>query len=223
MNLLLSVDGLKEGLSDWAPAAEWAVALGTIVLAFATFRLAKRAKEEAEAVRKEAELLTRQVELATEQLAVSERSCVYPITPQDWSLSLGDGGRWLAFRNGGSGIARNARGRVWWHERGGGYDETALLGQTLAANDHSRLRLGDGKAVSRWWGVEGFIFYEDVRGNEWQSHFRYEYSGREVWARLLEWGPSEEIGDPYSEFPRKGWAEEQLPDEPEPERYRTMA
>jgi hypothetical protein len=49
-----SLDGFKDVLADWAPAAEWGVAIGTILLALATFRLAKRAKEEAEAVGKEA-------------------------------------------------------------------------------------------------------------------------------------------------------------------------
>jgi hypothetical protein len=52
--VLASLDGFKDGLADWAPAAEWGVAIGTILLALATSRLAKRAKEEAEAVSKEA-------------------------------------------------------------------------------------------------------------------------------------------------------------------------
>jgi hypothetical protein len=120
MTSLVSLAGFRGWLDDWAPAAEWAVAIGTILLALATFLLAKRAREEADAVRKEAELLTREVDIATQQLAASERPCVYPITPHEWSNSLGDGGRWLAFRNGGTGIARNVRGRVWWHDRGGG-------------------------------------------------------------------------------------------------------
>jgi hypothetical protein len=106
MTLLASLDGLRGWLSDWAPAAEWAVAIGTILLALATFRLAKRANEEAQAVRQEAELLTRQVEIATEQLAASERPCVYPITPHEWSSSLGEAGRWLAFRNGDLSLSR---------------------------------------------------------------------------------------------------------------------
>jgi hypothetical protein len=47
-----------------------------------------------------------------------------------------------------------------------------------------------------------------------------EYSGNHVWARLLDWDPTSVLGDPEAAFPREGWAEEEMPDESEPERYR---
>jgi hypothetical protein len=191
-------------------AADWAVAAGTGALALATFWLAWQARKEAATVRE-------QVTLQAEQLAASERPAVYPITPHDWSTSLGDGGRWLAFRNGGTGIARNVQGRIWWHVEGG---EARLLGQTLGAGDHARLWLDGQKGIARWFGAEGYVVYEDVRGVEWQSRFRYEHSGGQVWARLLAWERSSELDDPELAFPREGWADEELPDEPEPVRYR---
>ena len=71
-----------------------------------------------------------QVRLQAQQLAASERPCVYPITPHKWLAHHGDRGRWLAFRNGGTGIAQNVRGRLWWHDKDG---EAKLIGQTSRA------------------------------------------------------------------------------------------
>jgi hypothetical protein len=211
MDMALVMSGFHDWLDRWAPAAEWAVAIGTATLAIATWRLAKRAKAEAVAV-------AASVKVQTEQLAASERPCVYPITPHKWLAHLGEGGRWLAFRNGGSGIAQNVRGQLWWHDEDG---NAALIGQTLGPGDHFRVWLLDRKGVSRWYGAEGYVIYEDVRGVEWQSRFRYEHDGHQVWARLFEWRPSSELGDPETEFPREGWADEDLPDLPESVRYRT--
>jgi hypothetical protein len=101
----------------------------------------------------------RQVRLQGKQLAASERPCVYPITPHKWLRHHGEQGRWLAFRNGGTGIARNVRGRIWWHVEGG---EARLLGQTLGAGDHARLWLDGQKRIAPWFGAEGYVVYEDA-------------------------------------------------------------
>jgi hypothetical protein len=114
--------------------SEWGVAIGTALLAIATFVLAWRAKQEAEAVRRESELLA-------EQLAASQRPVVFPITPHDWLEEGGGRGLWLAFRNGGTGVAKNVRGEIWWHHAG--EDGVRLLGATLGAGDHSRIRLDE--------------------------------------------------------------------------------
>jgi hypothetical protein len=119
-----------------------AVAVGTIVLAIATLVLAVG--------------VWRQVRLQGEQLAASERPCVYPITPHKWLAHLGDGGRWLTFRNGGTGIARNVRGRLWWHDKDG---KASLIGQTLGPGDHFRVWLRERKEVTRWYGAEGYVIY----------------------------------------------------------------
>jgi hypothetical protein len=143
--LLVTLDGFKGGLSDWAPAAEWAVALGTFGLALATLRLAARAKAEAEA-------MGDSVKIQTRQLAASDLPCVYPITDHTWLETRGEGGRWLAFQNGGTGVARNIKGYVRWSVEGG---EAALIGQTLGAGQHSRVRVGEEKRIHDWSGVEG--------------------------------------------------------------------
>jgi hypothetical protein len=157
----------------------------------------------------------RQVRLQGKQLAASDRPCVYPITPHKWLKDerLGDDGRFLAFRNGGTGIAQNVRGEIWWHGEEG---HARLVGQTLGPGDHFRVWLRDKKSVGDWYGAEGYVVYEDVRDVEWQSRFRYEHDGKLVWARLCKWNHSSKLDDPDTAFPRKGWAEEELPDLPKP-------
>jgi hypothetical protein len=156
-----------------------------------------------------------QVILQTRQLSASQRPCVYPITPHRWleDERLGDGGRFLSFRNGGTGIAQNVRGELWWHDKDG---HAVLVGQTLGPGDHFRVWLLDRKRVTRWYGAEGYVIYEDVRGKEWQSRFRYEHDGKQVWARLEKWDRTAKLGNPQDAFPRKGWADEETPDGPEP-------
>jgi hypothetical protein len=98
----------------------------------------------------------------------------------------------FAFRNGGTGIARNVRGRIQWPVEGG---EAALIGQTLGAADHARLRVGEEKRIENWSGAEGYVVYDDTQGDEWQSRFRYEQAGGQVWAELIELGLTRGLGD----------------------------
>jgi hypothetical protein len=204
-------DTLGPWLSGHQEYAEWAVAMTTALLALATFALAWQASREGSQVAK-------QVELQRRQLAASERPIVYPITPHEWLESFGDGGRWLAFRNGGTGIAQNVQGHLWWY---GGEGEADLIGQTFGADDHARVWLADERKVAHWFGAEGYVIYEDVQGDEWQSRFRYENDGTQVWAKLVEWGKSADFDDPATAFPRSGWAEEENLAPPDPTRYRT--
>jgi hypothetical protein len=142
------------------------------------------------------------VRLQRKQLAASDRPCVYPITQHTWldDEKVGEGGRFLSFRNGGTGIAQNVHGELWWHAEDG---HALLVGQTLGPGDHFRVWLRDERRVTRWYGAEGYVVYEDVQGVEWQSRFRYEHDGKLVWARLREWKCSSELDDPAEAFPRQ--------------------
>lgn len=75
--------------------------------------------------------------------------------------------------------------------------------------------------MRNWWGAEGYIVYEDIQGREWQSRFRYESDGSQVWAKLTKWGTSADLGDPAVAFPREGWAEEDNLALPGPSRPRS--
>jgi hypothetical protein len=63
----VTATGLQDWLDRWAPAAEWGVAIGTILLAMATAYLAKQAKREAAAVRDDADAVRQSVVLQREQ------------------------------------------------------------------------------------------------------------------------------------------------------------
>jgi hypothetical protein len=202
---------LEPWLAGHPELAEWAVAAGTAILAVATFVLGIQASREGSQV-------ARQVELQRRQLAASERPVVYPITPHEWLETLGDGGRWLAFRNGGTGIALNVRGRLWSYGDKGGAE---LIAQTFGADDHARVWLAEERNLRHWWGAEGYVIYEDIQGSEWQSRFRYESDGAQVWAKLTNWGESADLGDPAAAFPREGWAEEENSALPGPSRSKT--
>src|SRR5438132_714953 len=108
--------GFWNGLDRTAPVAEWGVAVGTLVLALATFQLARRAQEEATAVREEAAQVGDQVALQREQMAAAMQPVVYPTTPADWALGRNDyAGRRnevLVVTNGGPGAALNVSGRL---------------------------------------------------------------------------------------------------------------
>jgi hypothetical protein len=93
------------------------------------------------------------------------------------------------------------RGELWWHDTDG---HAELVSQTLGPGDHFRVWLRGEKRVTRWYGAEGYVVYEDVRDVQWQSRFRYEHDGKQVWAQLEKWGRTSELGQPKSAFPRKG-------------------
>lgn len=76
---------VKQWLDDWAPAAEWAVAIATAALALMTYLLARGAKQEANKVGE-------QVALQAEAMAAAQRPVVYPITPHDWLERFGERG-----------------------------------------------------------------------------------------------------------------------------------
>jgi hypothetical protein len=108
---------LHAWLDRWAPAAEWGVAAGTLLLAVATFWLARRTREEAKAVATEARAVERQAELLSEQLTAAQRPFAYPIANQEWQ---GTPGRRIFLRNGGPGPALNVSGAVYWTGGAGG-------------------------------------------------------------------------------------------------------
>jgi hypothetical protein len=70
-------------VETWAPLAEWAVALGTLLLAGATAWLGWQAKNDAGAIRVQAAAVTRQVEIGQQQLEANQRPFVLPVTA-DW-------------------------------------------------------------------------------------------------------------------------------------------
>jgi hypothetical protein len=167
--LFATAEDLRKWFDDWSPAFEFGVAIGTILLAWATFVLARRAKHELER---------------------ADRPFLYPITDHRWLAEDAATGVRLAFRNGGSGVAQNVHGRVWWATADGA-DGAYLIGQTLAAGDHSGIRLAyehEGHRIASWEKVAGYVTYRDTADDEWTTEFDYTLIKGQIAANVVAWG-----------------------------------
>jgi hypothetical protein len=173
--LSVSDHGFRTGLQHTAALAAWAVAAGTLVLASATFQLARRARDEAEAVRKEAVQVGDQVALQREQMDAVQQPVVYPVTPADWALGAGQyAGRRnevLVIANGGPGVALNVTGRLMRRPpAGAGVIESALYAGNIGPGAQQDARLE--AAWERWESFIGFLTYSDLLGRSWITDFR---------------------------------------------------
>jgi hypothetical protein len=185
--------GVRGALSDWAPAAEIAVALGTILLAIATFRLARQAKTEAEKV-------TEQVGLEREQLVAAQRPFVVPVI-EGWGP--GEDPPIVGLLNAGAGPAINVQGGLYW--TGGAGGASSLLPAALAAGEDLRaVVIGEGIKVN-WPTVRGFVRYTDLSRVEWQTHFAYRsLADGTFYVEVLGVGRTDELGEPQYN-PGDGW------------------
>jgi hypothetical protein len=176
--------GIRGWLHDWAPLADWVVALGTGLLAAATFVLATRASQEAEAVRKEATQLG-------EQARANLRAQVYPESSAEWAQGsgewAGETNRKLPLRNGGPGLALNVTGSITVEGIEGAtslYAGSIAPGGTLNARPPAPLAAGWGK-------VSGVLRYSDLNGDEWCTRFRMLMSEGESGQLYAEHDPPE--------------------------------
>lgn len=163
--LPLVLASFHDWLERWAPLADWGVAIGTALLAFATFVLARSARDEASAVRDEARRVALQAEAAL-------RAYVYPEAIADWAqdrdIWAGRRNDSLPLRNGGPGLALNVKGKVGWPGREGqGRD---LYGGSIASGQSAVGRLAF-PADAGWNGAVGHLRYSDLNGDDWETHF----------------------------------------------------
>ncbi len=184
--LIVARGDIRGGFRDTAPLAEWFVALGTTLLAIATFLLARQARAEAKAVR--------------EQLVASQRPMVAPVSGHDPG-HLTSPGRveaapsHLVLTNMGAGPALNVRGAVYWTGTAGGAASLQHLALAIGGTEIARV-LGEG-AVVNWSNAVGFLRYHDLSGAEWQTHFRFRADGAgNQSVEVLAAGPTTEFGEP---------------------------
>lgn len=78
---LIPLASFQKWLEDWAPAAEWAVAGGTLLLAFVTAFLAWQTRSSVGVVRKESGLIEEQVRTQREALAATLRPILVDARP----------------------------------------------------------------------------------------------------------------------------------------------
>ena len=197
---------LQSWLDDWAPLAEWGVALGTILLAGATFVLARHAKSEVEAVREESTAVAEQVDLQREQMQAALRPVVYPVTPADWAM----GGGVMANRrevllplaNGGPGVALNVGGRIW-KPADGGPIYARLFAGSIGPGMQQDARL-EPTWTTGWDGTDGYLSYWDILGIQWITDFS---CTRGVGEQLsIEAKPPRRADDPFGPaYPPREW------------------
>jgi hypothetical protein len=170
--------------AEYGTPAEWAVAGGTLLLALATFRLARGAKE--------------QVGVAEQHVVAIQRPLVAPIVTPEWADAYNSEVKvdWIMLKNVGLGPAYNVEGGLYWPGGAGG--ASSIQRMTLASGDRPLRALVHGEGiVVNWPGVTGFLRYLDSADTEWQTHFRYQeiqQVGIEV--VLTEIGPTSELGEP---------------------------
>jgi hypothetical protein len=180
--LILGAVAFRHWLDRWAPLADWLVAAGTILLALATFMLARRARDEAKAVREDADQVAEQVRLQREQMERGSRAYVYPHVPWDWArgeLFWAGGPKMnltaLPLKNGGPGLARNVHGKARWPLGEEDFYETTLYGSSIAPGDEIQTRLSQDALA--WGGsggsggAEGYVLYTDLAEQEWVTRF----------------------------------------------------
>jgi hypothetical protein len=166
------LSGFHEWLDRWAPLAEWAVAGGTILLAVATFILAKQATREAKKVGD-------QVTLQREQMERATLPYLYPSTPRGWARGEVEwqdrqsAGPLLPMKNAGPGPALNIEGEVYWPNEGDGasWRTVKLYGGTVAPGESGEARLAG--AFSGWPGGKGYLKCTDLSGGIWLTEFEY--------------------------------------------------
>jgi hypothetical protein len=169
--------------ADYGTAAEWAVAGGTLLLALATFVLARGAKK--------------QIGVAEQHVVAIQRPLVVPVVTEAWErLNELEPEPYVALKNVGLGPAYNVEGSLYW--LGGSGGATSIQRLTVGAGEslNDARVLGEGIFIN-WPGVTGFLRYLDSAGTEWQTHFRYQeiqQVGMEV--VVTEVGKTSDLGEP---------------------------
>ena len=198
------IASFESWLHSYAPAAEWAVAIGTALLAAFTYYLGKQAKREAaavaedsKAVREQSQAVREQVELQRHVNETATRPYVYAAATPTWSKGEQDhttGLHWyqyLPVTNGGLGPAIGIGGRL---EQPDNPQQLQLIPTTLPPGASGVLllegELGGGR--ERWDGKNGELWYHDIHGREWRSSFTVWWNGALMWidsAAIIERAP----------------------------------
>lgn len=166
-------------LDEWAPLAEWGVALGTMLLAATTAWLAYEARREGRASAHATTIMGEQVELQRVQMNLATQPLVYPAVTRAWASRVAGSGydsagaQLLPLRNGGPGLALNVHGACYITDPTRGTRRSfEIHGGSIAAGEVFDAR-AESPVVSGWSGVDGFVTYEDISGEEWVTHFRF--------------------------------------------------
>jgi hypothetical protein len=160
---------------------EVGVGVGTILLAGATFWLARGARE--------------QVKVAAEHVVAIQRPLVQPIVTEWWEADSSRQG-WIVLTNIGLGPAYNVTGGLYW--KGGSGGSGAIKRAALGAGRVLETRVAPVGANINWGAALGFLRYTDSGGTEWRTDFRYSVladAGHAV--EVVDVGKISELGEPH--------------------------
>jgi hypothetical protein len=178
------------GGTDWDPwvaIGTLLLALATVGLAIATFRMAASAGDS--------------VKIQERQLVAAQRPYVFPAVTAEWLQHPDDvtANPYIVAKNGGAGPAFNVQGSIYW---GGDTASSGAFAPTaLAAGEEENVRVrGEGITVD-FNNARGFLRYTDSAGVEWQTHFRYTgalglVKDGTMQVRILTSGTTAELGEP---------------------------
>ena len=176
------VDSAQHFFEDWAGLAEVLVAIGTGLLAWATFRLATQTRNETAKVGE-------QVEVERQALLATLRPFLVPVNERMDPAAAN-----LMLRNMGPGLAYNVRGSVYWIGTGGGAEIVPT--QVPAGSLIGVALTGAGVSVT-WATAKGFLLYLDATGTEWQTHFVFRVDAQDrISVDVLRVGTTEDLGEP---------------------------
>ena len=172
-------DELREWLDETAPLAPWLTAAAVLMLALATFVLARRVSEEAHAVSMQSAALAEQVALQLDRSEHAAAPLVYPVVTPQWT----PGARrrdWLLVRNGGLGPALSVRGTVRWKADETQEVHTALLESgALGPGEERWYRLAQ-PGIENWHRARGEIDFTAIDGRRWQALFSVQVEPGEI-------------------------------------------
>jgi hypothetical protein len=141
-------------LAETGTIAEWGVAIGTALLALATFVLARQARNESK--------------VAAAHVVATQRPFVQPIVTEPWEVQGHRQSR-IVLKNIGLGPAYNVSGGLYWLGGSGGGGGTAS--RALAPGDQIETSAGPASSTINWPAAKGYLRYTDSAGEEWQTHF----------------------------------------------------
>lgn len=160
--------------------AEWAVAIGTALLALATFVLALSAR--------------RQARLEADHVVAIQRPFVSPVVTREWDNEGSRQSR-IALKNMGLGPAYNVEVGLYW--TGGAGGASSVMRTVLGPGDQTETRVtGEGINIM-WPNAKGYLRYRDSAGVEWQTHFRFRaVDGAGYDVEVVEVGTTKDLGEP---------------------------
>ncbi len=147
---------IRAWLDHWS-VAEWAVAIGTLALAFFTYRVAQRAQG--------------QIEFQRQEVLAAARPIIYPAGTNEW-IQSGQRKRYVLIRNGGLGPAISVEGEIEWSAPGASPRPLTAIWQSGGLGPgEERLNFLARPGIQNWHDARGVLIATGVDRRRWRTDF----------------------------------------------------